>query len=198
MNERVHELMTAIRRLEDELAHELHAQQVELLYWFEGRKVRFERSIIAAHRRVKIGVLRWLSASNPRNVLSAPFVYGMIVPFALLDLSISIYQAICFRLYRIPRVRRAAYIVIDRHHLSYLNPVEKLNCVYCGYANGVIALTREVAARTEQYWCPLKHARKILDPHRRYVHFADFGVSDTFHPRIREVREALAAEDGET
>ena len=28
---------------------------------------------------------------------------------------------------------------------------KKLNCVYCGYANGVIGHAREIAARTEQY-----------------------------------------------
>ena len=30
------------------------------------------------------------------------------------------------------RVRRSRYFVIDRHHLAYLNGIEKLNCVYCG------------------------------------------------------------------
>jgi hypothetical protein len=56
--------------------------------------------------------------------------------------------------YRIPRVRRAEYLVVDRHHLQYLNGIERMNCLYCGYGNGVLAYAVEVAARTEQYWCP--------------------------------------------
>ena len=46
---------------------------------------------------------------------------------------------------------RGQYIVIDRHRLKYLNAIEKLNCVYCGYGNGVIAYARDIAGRTEQY-----------------------------------------------
>lgn len=49
--------------------------------------------------------------------------------------------------------------------LSYLNAIEKLNCVYCGYGNGVIAYGREIIARTEQFWCPIKHASKAAGEH---------------------------------
>ena len=41
-------------------------------------------------------------------------------------------------------------MVIDRYALSYLNVIEKLNCVYCEYVNGLIAYVQEIAARTEQ------------------------------------------------
>jgi hypothetical protein len=33
------------------------------------------------------------------------------------------------------------------------------------YANGVFAYVREVGSRTEQYWCPIKHARRVLGVH---------------------------------
>jgi hypothetical protein len=85
MNERIRELLTEIRQLEEELAAEMQVQQTELLYWFEGKKIRFENSIHEAHRRVKIGLLQWFSGSSPRNALSAPFIYGMIVPDDLLS-----------------------------------------------------------------------------------------------------------------
>lgn len=29
------------------------------------------------------------------------------------------------------------YVVFDRRHLAYLNAIEKLNCAYCEYGNGV-------------------------------------------------------------
>lgn len=196
MNERIQELLTEIRRLEDELSDEMQAQRTELLYWFEGRRVRFEQSLRATHAELRTGVLRWLRASQPRNLVSAPFIYAMIVPFALLDLAVTLYQGVCFRLYGMRRVARERYVVIDRHQLGYLNALERLNCVYCGYANGVIAYAREVAARTEQYWCPIKHARKVLDPHRRYARFADFGDFEDYPERMNALREALRNERG--
>ena len=92
-----------------------------------------------------------------------------------MDIWISLYQWVCFRVYGVPRVRRQDYLIIDRHRLGYLNGIEKLNCVYCGYANGLFAYLREIAGRTEQYWCPIKHARKIRQPHSRYPRFLEYG-----------------------
>jgi hypothetical protein len=120
-------------------------------------------------------------------VLSAPVVYALILPFGLLDISLSLYQAICFRLYRIPRVARSDYIVIDRHRLEYLNVVEKLNCVYCGYVNGLIAYAREIAGRTEQYWCPIKHARHVVGAHAKYWDFVEYGDAEAFEARLAEL-----------
>jgi len=105
----------------------------------------------------------------------------MVLPIALLDLSLSAYQALCFPLYRISKVDRSAFIAVDRHCLAYLNAVEKLNCAFCGYANGVLAYAREVAARSEQYWCPIKHARRTLGTHARYANFLDYGDPTGFH-----------------
>jgi hypothetical protein len=35
-----------------------------------------------------------------------------------------------------------------------------VNCVYCGYFNGLIAYVQEIAARTEQFWLPHKACQK--------------------------------------
>ena len=66
-------------------------------------------------------------------------------------------------------MRRRDYFVFDRHHLAYLNAIEKLNCAYCSYANGLVAYVREIAGRTEQFWCPIKHARRAIGAHAHYV-----------------------------
>ena len=97
-------------------------------------------------------------------VLTAPVIYSLIVPIVLVDLWVMAYQAICFPIYKIPKVRRRDYLVFDRHHLAYLNTIEKINCAYCSYCNGAIAFVREVASRTEVYWCPIKHARRDARP----------------------------------
>ena len=156
MESRISDLLAQIRSLEDELEEALRTHQVQFLYRVEGTRVRFEEAVGKAHRQLKVGIFRWLRESRLRNIVSAPFIYAMIVPFIVLDLGISIYQFICFPLYRIPKVERRKYIVLDRHRLRYLNVIEKFNCVYCGYANGVISYARDVASRSEQYWCPIR------------------------------------------
>jgi hypothetical protein len=102
---------------------------------------------------------------------------------------------VCFPIYNIAKVRRADYLVFDRHHLAYLNALEKLNCAYCTYANGIIAFTREIAARTEQYWCPIKHARRVIGTHGRYVLFDDYGDGEGYQARLAELRKALIKDE---
>jgi hypothetical protein len=85
-------------------------------------------------------------------------------------------------------VKRADYFVIDRHLLSYLNAIEKLNCVYCGYGNGVIAYAREITARTEQFWCPIKHARKAAGTHDRADKFLEYGDANAWRERLKLLR----------
>ena len=92
-----------------------------------------------------------------RYALSAPFIYGMIVPAVFLDASIEIYHRIAFALYQLPYVRRSDYIRIDRHRLSYLPWYDKINCTYCGYVNGLFAYAVKIAGETEKYWCAIKH-----------------------------------------
>lgn len=153
------DLRAQIDHLERALETELGHARDRWRYRIEASRVRFERDVHLAHLRLKQSIPAFIRESDPINVLTAPVIYSLIVPIMLIDLWIAIYQAICFRMYGIARVHRSAYVVIDRQHLAYLNAIEKINCMYCGYANGVLAYVREVAARTEQYWCPIRHAR---------------------------------------
>lgn len=118
----------------------------------------------------------------------------MIVPLVFIDITMTIYQHICFRLYNVARVNRSHYVVIDRHVLSYLNAIEKFNCLYCSYGNGVLAYAREIIARTEQYWCPIKHARKVVGTHSRYNQFLGFGESENYQEQVLKFRDALKPE----
>jgi hypothetical protein len=194
MSDRIRELLARIQALEEELQQEFQQAEAHVLYEIRNRRVHFDEKVKRAHRRLRMGLIRWLSTSHPLNVLSAPVIYAMIVPIALFDLCLSVYQALCFRLYGIRRVRRSHFIALDRHHLAYLNALEKLNCVYCGYANGVIGYAREIAARTEQYWCPIKHARRILGTHSRYPLFRSYADAADYQEHLERLRKALAAE----
>ena len=195
MSDYIRGLLEQIRELEEELMDALEEQEVRFSYRINGARVEFEQSVKEAHRQIKVGLLRWFRQSRPQNILSVPFIYSMIVPFLILDAFLTVYQAVCFRLYNIAPVRRSDYIVIDRHHLGYLNAIEKLNCVYCGYANGLIGYAREIAARTEQYWCPIKHARKVRGTHDRLNHFLEYGQANQYHEKLKDYRNALADKD---
>ena len=195
MNVRIEELTRKIRDLEAELDAEMAKRRTELRIGLEQGRVAFEKELLRRHRELKTALSTYLWNASPLVVITAPVIYAMIVPFVLLDLFVSVYQAVCFPVYGIPKVKRADYFVFDRHHLAYLNALEKLNCAYCSYANCLIAYVREIAARTEQYWCPIKHARRVVGSHPRYVMFDDYGNAEGFQERAEELRATLAKED---
>ncbi len=182
-------LAAARRDIEAEMEEQLAAQRERFRYTLHRGKVRFERDIRELQRRYRVGLLKYIRGARLGYVLSAPLIYGLIVPLVFLDLAVTLYQQVCFRIYKIPLVRRSDYIVVDRHHLAYLNGLEKLNCVYCGYANGLIAYAREIAGRTEQFWCPIKHARRAADPHDRADVFFDYGDAEAYRSRLQELRK---------
>ena len=192
---RIEDLIREMKRLEAELLEELAQKEAEFRYQVRGRKVRFEAEARRYQRQFMVHVGRYLRRASVINIISAPAIWLCIVPALLMDLSVSLYQAICFRLYRIPRVRRSRYIVIDRHSLAYLNLIEKINCLYCGYFNGLIAYVQEIAARTEQYWCPIKHARRIRGAHDRYPRFFDHGDAEAFRQGLNRLRRQYGDAD---
>jgi hypothetical protein len=194
MNEKIRHILGQITALEDDLRESLHEQEDALSYQIKGKRVEFERSVKDAHRQLKMGVFRWFLAVRPQNYITAPVIYGMIVPLALLDICVTIYQATCFPIYGIAKARRSDYMVFDHRHLAYLNFFDKAHCLYCSYGNGLIAYALEIIARTEQYFCPIKHAHKILGTNARYAKFLDYGEADDFQAKREILRAALAKE----
>ncbi|MBP2682816.1 MAG: hypothetical protein H6Q79_855 [Deltaproteobacteria bacterium] len=189
MTRQIDELIEAIRTLEEELQEEFRRKREEFRFTIEERRVRFAEELILQHRRLKVGLLRYLREARLPFVLTAPVIYAGIVPLLFLDLFISLYQAICFPVYGIPKARRGDYLVFDREDLPYLNALEKINCAYCSYANGLAAWFREVAARTEQYWCPIKHARRIRDAHSRYPRFFEYGDAESYRKGLERLQK---------
>jgi hypothetical protein len=191
MNPKISELLDRIQKMEQEIELEMKRKRAELQADFEETRVRFEHEVLEQQRRFKTGVIAYLLTANLMSVLTAPVIYALFFPIVLLDFSITVYQHICFRAYGLPRVKRSDYFVYDRAHLAYLNLIEKINCAYCSYGNGVMAYGREVVARTEQYWCPIKHARKIMAAHPYYTGFVDFGDAQSYKDELENLRTEL-------
>jgi len=196
MNDRVRQILDQISILEDEIQSELNKQGSKWFYQIQGKRIEFERSIKETHRSIKMGIIHWFMTVRPQNYLTAPIIYGMAVPMVLFDLGVTFYQWTCFPIYGISRVRRSDYIVFDRRHLAYLNFIEKFDCLYCSYGNGLMEYATEIFARTEQYFCPIKHAQKILGRHARYKYFLDYGDAADLHKKFEEIRVALTEENG--
>jgi hypothetical protein len=153
--------------------------------------VEFQESIRATHRKLKRGILRWIVTDRPQNFVTGPIIYSLIIPLVILDTFVTIYQAVCFPVYRIAKVSRRYYIALDRQHLEYLNWFERFHCSYCAYANGLLAYASEISARTEQYFCPIKHARRLAGQHMRHERFLDYGDSADYHTQLEEFRRAM-------
>lgn len=193
MNDRIHHLLAQLEAAEKELEQALQERQVHLNFSLKGKRVEFEKSVKKTHKQLKIGLMKWLG-NRPLNLITAPIIYGMVLPMLLLDLCVSFYQSACFPIYKIPKVKRDDYIIFDRHHLSYLNWVEKSHCMYCTYGNGLLAYATEIIARTEQYFCPIKHARKMMGRHARYASFVDYGDAEDYQAKLEQFRIDLAEE----
>jgi hypothetical protein len=199
MNDRIRNLLAQMTALEDELRVALLEQETGVFYQIKGKRVEFERSIKQAHSRLKQGFFHWLVTNRPQNLITGPIIYSMIIPLAILDLFVSFYQATCFPIYGITKVRRDDFIVFDRQQLEYLNFIEKFHCTYCAYGSGLIAYVFAIVARTEEYFCPIKHAHKILGTHSSYARFLDYGEAADYEAKLEEFRTRLARnETGKT
>ena len=192
MNPKISELLARIQQMELEIEQEMKRKRAELQADFEETRVRFEHEVLEQQRRFKTGLLKYILSADLRTALTAPIIYAVFFPMVLLDFSVTVYQHICFRAYGIARVKRSDYFVYDRAHLAYLNLLEKINCAYCSYGNGLMAYAREIVARTEQYWCPIKHARKVMAAHPYYTGFVDFGDAESYKQELERLRTQLA------
>jgi len=195
MNDQIKDIVERIRLLEDRLEEEFQRSRELYQVRIRGKMAEFAEDIVARHRAFRMRIPQYFRTAGLLNVLVAPVIYSMIVPMVLLDFWVTIYQQICFRAYGIPLVKRSTFILMDRHHLAYLNLIEKINCAYCGYGQGVFAYAREVAARTEQFWCPVKHALRVRDPHRFYVKFLEYGDAEGYLPGLEELRKDVQSSE---
>ena len=152
MRAEIDDLIARIRTLETELEDRLAERRRAFGYRMRQGRIVISRRVRKRQQALKIGLHRYLFASGVMAVLTAPFIYAVVLPIAALDAFASLYQSICFRVYGLARVRRRDYVVFDRHKLPYLNVIQKLNCLYCAYANGVLATGRTIFVGGQIGW----------------------------------------------
>lgn len=188
MESKIRKILEKIEELNGALRKE-HARLAKKYgFYIKQKRIIFADKFRIKNKKFKIPSWKYAIPKNIRHLLSLPFIYMMIVPAVILDLFISLYQAIAFPLYRIPKVKRGEYIVYDRRFLDYLNWIQKIHCLYCSYVNGLFAYAVEIAARTERYWCPIKAASKPAVHHSWYKDFADYGNPEEWNKKFNDHR----------
>ena len=195
MQSQIARLVETIHKLENELELELAKRGQDLAFTVHGGVAHFEERVLRRHRQLRVGLARYVLGARPLLLITAPVIYAPLLAFVLLDAMVTVYQTVCFPIYGIARVRRRDYLIFDRFPLAYLNLIERINCLYCSYANGLIAYVREIASRTEQYWCPIKHARRVIAAHARYPRFVDYGDAESYRRELDELRRELREQE---
>jgi len=196
MIDHMNQLVDQLKALEAEIEAEAAKRHAQLRFGIKRGRVVFEQEVLRRHRELQTSLKTYILNARPLVVLTAPVIYAMIVPLVVLDVTVTIYQAICFPAYGIPRVKRSDYFIFDRGHLAYLNALEKLNCAYCSYANALFAYASEIGGRTERHWCPIKHARRAALTHAHYREFVDYGDGEAYRQRIADMEKEAAAKTG--
>ena len=127
-----------------------------------------------------LGLWALLLRLRPINLVTGPLIYGMVVPLVFLDLSVWVYQYVCFPIYKLPRIARVQFNAFDRQELRYLDWVSKAHCSYCAYATGAAAFASAVIAATEAYFCPIKHQHKNQAARATAVPYLEFEEPEGF------------------
>lgn len=186
MKSRIKDLLAKIEALNLALQKE-HARLAQKYgFSINERRIVFIQKFKARNKNWRIPAWKYAVPRNFRHFLSIPFIYMMIVPAVILDAFISLYNWTALPLYGIPPVRRDDHFVYDRRFLDYLNVIQKANCLYCSYVNGLFAFAGEIGARTERYWCPIKAANKPKASHGWYKDFADYGSPEEWQEKFNQ------------
>jgi hypothetical protein len=141
----------------------------------------------------QLGLWALVKRSRPINLITGPMIYSVILPLLVLDAFVSLYQCLCFPIYKVKPFRRSAFIVFDRQELKYLDWISKFHCTYCAYAVGLMAFVSAVIGATEAYFCPIKHRSKQSHGPVRSYPFLAYEQSDDFDfdLRLNGMREAM-------
>jgi hypothetical protein len=191
MSDKIKEIIEEIEAMKLKLGEEIARQEKDISYEIQNGYVRFEKEVFDKQKENMKNLWAWFRDIPLLHLLSSPLIYGMVIPAIFLDMMLFVYCHVVSRVFQIKFDKRSDYIVFDRQYLGYLNVIEKLNCLYCAYFNGLMQYASSIAGRTELYFCPIKHAKKIAYKHEYYDAFLPYGDGDKYQEKLKEFRENL-------
>lgn len=189
MNDKIKEIVKEIEAMKLKLAEEIALHEKHIGYEIKNGYITFENEVLAKQKENTKNILAWFRDIPLLHLLSAPIIYGMIIPVMLLDVILFVYHQVIFRIYKFEFIKRSDYIIFDHQYLGYLNPIEKLNCLYCSYFNGLMHYASVIAGRTELFFCPIKHAKKIAYEHKYYNKYLFYGDGENYQKKLKKLRE---------
>jgi len=195
MDNKIKEMIEEIEAMKVKLGEEIAQQEKDISYEIQNGYVKFEKEVFDRQKKNMKNLWAWFSEIPLLHLLSSPLVYAMIIPAMFLDIMIFIYCQVVSRVFKIEFDKRSNYIVFDRQYLGYLNSIEKLNCMYCSYFNGLIQYASVIASRTELYFCPIKHAKKIAYKHEYYDAYFQYGDENEYQKKLKEIRKKFQKSD---
>jgi hypothetical protein len=189
MNHKIKELIEEIDAMKLKLAEEIDKQESHISYEIKNGYVTFEKEVLAKQRENMKNLLTWFREVPLLHLLTAPLIYTMVIPAIIFDVLLFVYQQIAFRVFKFESIKRSDYMHFDHHYLGYLNIIEKLNCFYCSYFNGLMLYASAIAGRTELFFCPIKHAKKVVSQHSYYEEFLSYGDEEEYQKKLKALRE---------
>ena len=189
MSDKIKEMIEEIEAMKVKLGEEIAQQEKDISYEIQNGYVRFEKDVLDKQKENMKNLLAWFREIPLLHLLASPLVYGMVIPAIFFDIILFIYQQVIFRIFKFKFIKRSDYIRFDRQYLGYLNSIEKLNCMYCAYFNGLMHYASAITSRTELYFCPIKHAKKVAYKHEYYDAFFVYGDENDYQQKLEELRK---------
>jgi hypothetical protein len=189
MNSKIEKMMEEIEEMKQKLRTEIDKEEKKIRFEIKNGAVIFERDILSAQKAHMKALRTWFRETPFIQFLSAPIIYGMVIPAVILDIALFLYKIVVGKVFDIKFAERKAYIVFDRQYLGYLNIIEKFNCMYCSYFNGLMHYATAIAGRTELYFCPIRHAKKVAYEHPYYDKFFRYAEGESYQERLKTLRE---------
>jgi len=189
MSDKIKEMIEEIEAMKVKLGEEIAQQEKDISYEIQNGYVRFEKDVLDKQKENMKNLLAWFREIPLLHLLTSPLIYGMIIPAILLDVILFFYQQIIFRIYKFESLKRSDYIIFDRQYLGYLNSIEKFNCMYCSYFNGLMHYASAIASRTELYFCPIRHAKKVAYQHEYYDELFEYGLGNDYQEKLKSLRK---------
>jgi len=188
-NSKIKEILEEIEVMKLKLSEEIAKQEKHIFFEIQNGYVRFEKDVFEKQKENMKNLLVWFREIPLLHLFTSPIIYAMVIPAILLDIILFIYQQVVFRIYKFRLIKRSEYIIYDHQYLGYLNPIEKIHCIYCSYFNGLMQYASAIASRTEFYFCPIKHAKKVAYEHDYYAMYFEYGDGDEYQTKLKELRD---------